>query len=161
MILLDANVVVDLLGQLRPKVRRRYAEARANGVEPMLSSIALFELRFGAENSVRVERNMRALYALLAEGFVIVDFDAADAAEAGAIRAGVRRADIEIGPYDILIAAQARRRGAMLVTRNVQCSGIRARARAAGGRLGGLTGAGETCSTDRRGRGTIEPRRFS
>ena len=84
-----------------------------------LSTIALFELRFGAANSERFEQNNRLLDALLSDGLDIVHFNAADAAEAGAIRAKLRRAGTPIGPYDILIAAQARRRGATLVTANV------------------------------------------
>ena len=118
MIFLDANVVVDLLNARRPEVRERYDEARGLGMRLALSTIALFELRYGAENSDRVERNTRALDALLEDGFDVTAFDAADATEAGAIRAHLRRAGTPIGPYDILIAAQARRRGAVLVTAN-------------------------------------------
>jgi tRNA(fMet)-specific endonuclease VapC len=39
-----------------------------------------------------------------------------DSEEAGNIRAELERADTPIGPYDLLIAAQARRRRALLVT---------------------------------------------
>jgi tRNA(fMet)-specific endonuclease VapC len=45
-------------------------------------------------------------------------FEIEDAEEAGDIRAALERAGTPIGPYDILIAAQARRRGAILVTAN-------------------------------------------
>ena len=75
---------------------------------------------YGAANSDRAEGNTRALDALLGQGFNIVDFDAADAAEAGAIRAHLRHEGTPIGPYDVLIAAQARRRGATLVTANTR-----------------------------------------
>ncbi|MGO9418510.1 type II toxin-antitoxin system VapC family toxin [Roseiarcus sp.] len=119
MISLDTNVVVDLLGQKRPKVRERFAEAQALGRRLLLSSVALFELRFGAANSARPQENARALEALLAGGIDIVPFDSDDAAEAGAIRALLRRVGQEIGPYGILIAAQSRRRGVTLVTHNV------------------------------------------
>jgi tRNA(fMet)-specific endonuclease VapC len=43
-----------------------------------------------------------------------------DAEEAGAIRAALFRTGIPIGPYDILIAAQARCRSAILVTANIR-----------------------------------------
>ena len=119
MVFLDTNVVVDLLNERRPNVRKNYEEARQRGPAMALSTIALFELRFGAANSERFEQNNRLLDALLSDGLDIVDFNAADAAEAGAIRAKLRRAGTPIGPYDILIAAQARRRGATLVTANV------------------------------------------
>ncbi len=120
LLFLDTNVVVDLLGRRRPRVRRRYVEARDNDVGLALSTVVLFELRFGAANSARIEQNGRALDSVLADGFVIAPFDADDAAEAGAIRALLRRGGKEIGPYDILIAAQARRRGAALATHNVE-----------------------------------------
>ncbi|MFZ4603412.1 MAG: PIN domain-containing protein [Caulobacterales bacterium] len=51
-------------------------------------------------------------------GVEVLDFDAEDAAEAGDIRAALELQGAPIGPYDILIAAQARRRSAALVTLN-------------------------------------------
>ena len=45
--------------------------------------------------------------------------DYEDAMEAGHIRVGLERRGTPIGPYDVLIAAQARRRGALLVTANL------------------------------------------
>jgi tRNA(fMet)-specific endonuclease VapC len=45
-------------------------------------------------------------------------FEPEDAEEAGDIRAALERSGTPIGPYDTLIAAQARRRGALLVTAN-------------------------------------------
>ena len=116
MIFLDANVVIDLLNARRPGVRDRYDEARESGARLALSTIAHFELRYGAANSDRIERNTRALDALLEEGFDVVPFDAADGTEAGAVRAHLRRVGTPIGPYDILIAAQARGRGAPLAS---------------------------------------------
>jgi tRNA(fMet)-specific endonuclease VapC len=118
MVFLDTNIVVDLLNARRPVVRERYDEARRLSTRLSLSTVALFELRYGIANSDRAERNTRVLDALLDEGFDVIPFDAADAAEAGAIRAHLRRAGTLIGPYDILIAAQARRRGATVVTSN-------------------------------------------
>ena len=50
----------------------------------------------------------------------LVSFDADDAREAGEIRAGLRRAGREIGAYDLLIAAQARRRNVVLITHNLK-----------------------------------------
>ena len=118
MVFLDTNIVVDLLNARRPAARERYDEARRLGARLSLSTIALFELRHGIANSDRAERNTRVLDALLDEGFDVIPFDAADAAEAGAIRAHLRRAGTQIGPYGVLIAGAARRRGATLVTSN-------------------------------------------
>lgn len=48
--------------------------------------------------------------------FDIVPFDASDARESGAIRSQPEA----IGPYDLLIAGQARARGLVLVTANTR-----------------------------------------
>lgn len=58
------------------------------------------------------------LDAFLAEGFTLIAFDADDANEAGDIRAFLEGQGTPIGPFDYLIAAQARRRRAALVTLN-------------------------------------------
>lgn len=48
-----------------------------------------------------------------------VEFDPDDAIEAGSVRATLEAAGTPIGPYDVLIAAQALRRGATLITANI------------------------------------------
>lgn len=58
------------------------------------------------------------LRAFIGDRMEVLRFDEEDAAEAGEIRVLLERAGEPIGPYDILIAAQARRRGATLVTFN-------------------------------------------
>lgn len=60
------------------------------------------------------------LSTFLGAGVDVIDFDAADAREAGDIRAHLKRAGTPIGPYDVLIAGQARRRGARLATLNAR-----------------------------------------
>ncbi len=120
MIFLDTNVVIDLLGDKRPAVRRRLGEVQASGGAVGVSSIVLLELRFRVANSAKREQNERALDAVFGGGIHVVPFDADDAAEAGSLRAFLRRAGREIGPYDILIAGQARRRGETLVTHNLK-----------------------------------------
>jgi tRNA(fMet)-specific endonuclease VapC len=50
----------------------------------------------------------------------LLSFEAADAGEAADIRAHLKRLATPIGPYDVLIAAQARRAGSTLVTTNTR-----------------------------------------
>ena len=50
----------------------------------------------------------------------VVPFDASDARSAGAVRAEPERSGLPIGPYDVLIAGQARVRGLVLVTANAR-----------------------------------------
>lgn len=118
MICLDTNAVIAAINARVPRVRSRLEQALAERVAVGIPIIAWFELRYGVAKSARVERNLAALAAFLALDVAIWPFDVEDAAEAGDIRAALERAGTPIGPYDILIAAQARRRNAMLATAN-------------------------------------------
>ena len=120
MLFLDTNVVIDVLGRNRPEVRRRFAEAKAAGAQIFVPSVVLFELRQGARLSAREFENNRGIDAMLADGIGVVPFDADDAEETAGLSADLRKAGREIGPYDLLIAAQARRRGVTLVTHNLK-----------------------------------------
>ena len=117
---LDTNVVVGLLTDRQPAIRRRFDAERRAGSRLTLPVIALFELRFGAANSDRPGENARVLERFLGDKIEILNFDSEDAAEAGEIRAHLRSQGTPIGPYDGLIAAQARRRDAMLITSNIR-----------------------------------------
>jgi tRNA(fMet)-specific endonuclease VapC len=100
---LDTNVIVDLLRNRTPRLRERFAEARGAGSPLAMSTIVLFELRFGAQNSQRPEQNMRVLDTFLNDaGTSIVAFDEAAAAQAADIRAALSRAGTLIGTYDVL-----------------------------------------------------------
>ena len=86
---------------------------------PMLvPAMVLFELRHGYAKSAQRVLNEERLSVFLQAGFSQPEFDASDAAEAGEIRAHLEHLGQPIGPYDILIAAQARRRHATLATLN-------------------------------------------
>lgn len=76
------------------------------------------ELWYGVWNSTRVRENTERLTVFFSAPVSLLPFDADDAQEAGRIRADLKRAGRPIGPYDLLIAAQARRRAATLATLN-------------------------------------------
>jgi tRNA(fMet)-specific endonuclease VapC len=80
----------------------------------------VFELRYGHARSDRRTDSDRLLAEFLAPGIAVLPFDAEDATHAGDIRAVLESKGTPIGHYDCLIAAQARRRGATLVTANVR-----------------------------------------
>jgi tRNA(fMet)-specific endonuclease VapC len=80
----------------------------------------VFELRYGASHSGTADQSHARLDRLLAGPYIVLDFDRDDACEAGDIRAVLKKAGTPIGPYDVLIAGQARRRGLTLVTGNVR-----------------------------------------
>jgi tRNA(fMet)-specific endonuclease VapC len=118
MICLDTSAVIEVLNNRTSPVRTRIDAAIRRGRPLAMSCIVLFELRYGAAKSARPERNARRILDFLSGPIEVLPFVDADAEEAGDIRAALERAGAPIGPYDILVAAQARRRDALLVTAN-------------------------------------------
>lgn len=120
MICLDTNTVIAIFNNAAKGVE---AQLRAvlGGAEPVaISSLVLFELWYGAVKSARPERNADRIKDFLAAPIQVLSFESEDGREAGEIRAALERLGTPIGPYDLLIAAQARRRGATLVTANAR-----------------------------------------
>jgi len=120
MICLDTNAVIAAVNDPGSRVRARFDEALRSGIPVTVSSIVLFELWYGIAKSRRQQRNTDTLADFLAGPVQILNFDADDAREAGDVRAALAKAGTPIGPYDILIAAQARRHDALLVTANAR-----------------------------------------
>ena len=120
MICLDTNVVIDLLKGPQSPVRTKCEAALEAGFPVAVSTVVLFELWYGAWKSSRQEGNAMKISELLASPIRVLDFQTEDADEAGKIRATLKRTGTPIGPYDVLIAAQARRRDALLVTANTR-----------------------------------------
>jgi tRNA(fMet)-specific endonuclease VapC len=114
---LDTNVVISILSGRPPRLMDRF-EVELAGDAITLPAIVLFELEYGIAKSERRRENQERLAVFLQAPISVLPFDADDAREAGEIRAALAKAGTPIGPYDILIAAQARRRGATLVTAN-------------------------------------------
>jgi tRNA(fMet)-specific endonuclease VapC len=115
---LDTNAIIAVINR-RPEAARTWlinelAAAAVIGV-PI---IALAEMVYGDEKSDRRARSEASLRAFLSLGVEVWDFEMADAEHAGEIRAVLERSGTPLGLYDCLIAAQARRRGAVLVTLN-------------------------------------------
>lgn len=118
MICLDTNVVIAAINRRAPHVRERLLQNLADGVIVGVPAIVLFEIWYGIKKSTRPQRSANNLADFSAIDVIPWPFDADDAREAGDIRAALAHAGTPIGPYDILIAAQARRRGATLITAN-------------------------------------------
>jgi tRNA(fMet)-specific endonuclease VapC len=112
--LLDTNALIAILRGGANPVSQRIREH--DPAEIAISSIAMHELYYGAYRSERLEHNLSLVDGLLLE---VVDFDRDDAREAGAVRAELAARGTPIGPFDMLMAGQARGRGLTLVTANV------------------------------------------
>ena len=117
--LLDTNACIALINGTETIVRRRFHRAAKSGVM-LLSSIVAFELWYGVGKSQRKESNSRRLEAFFAGPLEWAQFDEEDAREAGSVRAQLESSGKPIGAYDVLLAGQARRRGATLVTSNAK-----------------------------------------
>ncbi len=79
----------------------------------------LYELWYGVARSERRRENAQRLRIFLSGNIDLIPFDEEDAVAAGDLRAALEAAGKPIGPYDLVIGAQALRSGATLVTANV------------------------------------------
>lgn len=120
MIGLDTNIVIAAINRNVPQIRARLLRTLVDGTIVGIPSVVLYEMWYGIKKSARRDQNTANLSAFLMLDITPWPFEAEDAEEAGDIRAALERAGTPIGPYDILIAAQARRRGATLVTANAR-----------------------------------------
>ena len=116
--LLDTNACVALINGRPQEVRRRFRRAIARKSAMLVSPVVAFELWYGVAKSQRKEANTERLTAFLAGPLEWIDFTDDDAREAGTVRAELEHAGRPIGAYDVLLAGQARRRRATLVTSN-------------------------------------------
>lgn len=114
--LLDTNIVIFTMKNRPQHVKRRFMEHQRRMA---ISAVTLGELVFGAEHSQQVERNLADIEAMAAR-LDVLPFDAEAAYHFGQIRAALYRTGRPIGPYDMMIAGQARARGLTLVTNNMK-----------------------------------------
>ena len=115
MYLLDTNTCIFLKNKKPVHVLEKLRSVLDDGV--FLSSISVAELQYGVYNSTHIEKNRISLTEFLAP-FDILEFDDGDAEIFGKIRFALKRSGELIGPYDMLIAAQALARHLVLVTNN-------------------------------------------
>ena len=116
--LLDTNACIALINGRPESVRRRFDRAIRRGDDIATSSVALFELWYGVAKSARPKVNTEHLATFIGGPIEIIDFSLEDADNAGRIRAALEVSGRPIGAYDVLIAGQAQRLGATLVTAN-------------------------------------------
>ena len=118
MILLDTNAVIAALNDRPPRVGDTIAKRIKAGARVGVSSVVIFELWYGIAKSARRRDNALQLQRFLSSTVELVPFDQDDAMEAGKLRQALAGKGTPIGPYDLLIAGQALRHGATLVTAN-------------------------------------------
>jgi len=112
--LLDANAAIGLLNDTNSKLAQRARRERPADIA--ISAVVAHELFYGAFKSRRAAKNVALIEALQ---FAVIAFDKEDARQAGEVRAFLASKGTPIGPYDVLIAGQARARNLVLVTHNI------------------------------------------
>jgi tRNA(fMet)-specific endonuclease VapC len=116
---LDTNAVIAILNGRPASVRERLKAAVDRGdADVAISTVVLYELHYGAARSANPEKNAERLRHFLAGPVDVAPFAEEDAKIAGRLRAALEAKGTPIGPYDHLIAAQALRCGATVVTAN-------------------------------------------
>lgn len=113
--LLDTNAVIALLNDGKSRLAQRARQHSPADIG--ISAVVSHELFYGAFKSQRVERNVALVDSLQ---FKVIEFDKEDSRHAGAIRAALGALGSAIGPYDVLIAGQARARSLVLVSHNMR-----------------------------------------
>jgi tRNA(fMet)-specific endonuclease VapC len=113
--LLDTNAVISLLNERESMIAKKVRQH--NPGEISISSIVSHELFYGAYKSRRTKQNVDLVEYLQ---FEVLEFDKEDSRVSGEIRAMLALDGISIGPYDVLIAGQAKARNLVLVTNNTK-----------------------------------------
>lgn len=117
MYLIDTNTCIFLKNKKPIHVLEKLSSVLNQDV--YISSVTIAEMQFGVYNSQNIEKNRISLTEFLAP-FQIIAFDDRDAEYFGKIRAELEQKGELIGPYDMLIAAQALARRLILVTNNTK-----------------------------------------
>ena len=113
---LDTNILSDLVRHPQGVVAKKIAVVGEN--EICISIIVAAELRFGAakRNSARLSNQVETILTAM----LVVPFDVPTDREYAKLRQLLESSGNSIGPNDLLIAAQARANGQILVTNNVR-----------------------------------------
>lgn len=112
--MLDTNMLSDVVRSPRGTVAQRIAKVGQSNVS--ISIIVAAELRFGVEN--RASDKLRRQVDAVLSSIETLSVDEPVDREYAVLRATLKRRGTPIGPNDLLIAAHALARGAVLVTAN-------------------------------------------
>jgi tRNA(fMet)-specific endonuclease VapC len=115
--LLDTNICIYLLKGTFPALKMRVESHSPSTIA--IPAIVKAELYFGANKSQSKAKTLKVLDAFLAP-LPIIPFGDEESIFYGRIRADMEAEGQPIGPNDLLIAATALARGAVLVTHNVK-----------------------------------------
>lgn len=112
--LIDANIWVLLLHRKNDRIKERVETLEAD--QCWISSISVAELYYGARNSRHPKENESVIDALLSGPLNVFPFTGNHARAFGEIRFLLKKKGTLIGPYDLLLAAQAKAEELVMVT---------------------------------------------
>lgn len=113
----DTNACISLLRERKPNLMARWQSTKATDI--VLSSLVVYELRYGAERSSNPAREHAKLDFFL-ERFISLPFDDSCARRCAQIRARLERNGALIGPHDLQIASIALEHNLTLVSHNTR-----------------------------------------
>src|SRR5437762_117947 len=111
--LLDTNICSYVLKQKPLQVFQRLAGTKASDI--FVSVVTVYELIRGCEKSARRDQLLPEVRKFLAP-FTLLHLTENHAYRAASLRAVLEKAGTPIGPYDVLLAAQALSEGLTFVT---------------------------------------------
>jgi tRNA(fMet)-specific endonuclease VapC len=114
--LIDSDVVIHALRGPSRALHGRLS-THAGGIA--VSTVSVAELTYGALRSTRRDEALEAVEEFL-DSVVVLEIDARAARLGGAVRAELAAKGTPIGPYDALIAGQARAEGLVVATGNAR-----------------------------------------
>lgn len=115
MYLLDTNICIYAMKNRYPSLTERLFAVPPEQI--VLSAVTVGEMEYGASKSRWGDRT-RFRMQLFCSAYTVLPFSERDAVVFGRLRAELAAQGTPIGPYDIMIAAQAVCRGLTVVTHN-------------------------------------------
>lgn len=115
--LLDTCAISDFVKNIGSTIDRIKA---SNPAFIFVSSITVMEIEYGLAYDTLKARKIRPIISDFLETIKIINFTEKEAIKAGEIRAVLRSKGMQIGAYDVLIAATALTNNCTLVTSNIR-----------------------------------------
>jgi tRNA(fMet)-specific endonuclease VapC len=118
--LLDTNICIKIINAKSPAAAQMLGAALKRGEMVGLPALTYHELQFGVFRSQNPEKRRAQVELFMEQLEGVVSFNEEDGHIAAQLRTALLARGNMIGPYDVLIAAQAIRLGATLVSANVR-----------------------------------------
>jgi tRNA(fMet)-specific endonuclease VapC len=113
--LLDTTVVSDFTRGVPAVLTRLKATSRE---DVAICTVSAMEIEYGLMLNPARARSIEPMIRSLLKDVQVFPYESADASATAAVRAALTKRGTPIGPYDVMIAGTALRRGLVMVTSN-------------------------------------------